>query len=162
MPTQTTRRLVLPIVAGDLTCAAEPGVFCTHVVTQAFGTKYLCRLFEPDRLLEEQDGWLRRWPACIASEVTGVASPPAKCCLHCYNTEGRCESVVYEVDGGDGGVLALWTWAVRQYERPGFSFGVKLSTWNEGKWVSVPFFDKPPQVKSKDKPFILSGYKDSL
>ena len=63
----TVRKLTLEIVAGDKTCASEPGVFCPHLVPERWGSVYACQVFG-ERPKENEDFWLDRLPQCLEAE----------------------------------------------------------------------------------------------
>jgi hypothetical protein len=65
------RGIILEIECGETTCASEPGRFCRFLGRQKFGSISVCMLFpDPDgqgsdTTLRDQDGWIRRCPACM-------------------------------------------------------------------------------------------------
>lgn len=62
------RPLQIVIESGETTCASEPGRFCPWVRTTHFGQRFLCGLFDGKSLGENDNGWLRRLPECLAAE----------------------------------------------------------------------------------------------
>lgn len=60
------RILQIAIIAGETTCASEPGKFCPFARARADGAYPNCLLFgEP---LAAEDGWLQRLPRCLEAE----------------------------------------------------------------------------------------------
>ena len=68
MPEFTVKQTVR---CGELTCASEPGVFCTFVGSVHFGQHFECLLFM-ERLYAHHDGenagWLARCQPCLKAE----------------------------------------------------------------------------------------------
>ena len=67
-----TRTLRIPIVAGETTCASQPGVFCRFLYSRKFGTVPVCALFRDEsgseKELQQADGWTQRLTECIEAE----------------------------------------------------------------------------------------------
>jgi hypothetical protein len=60
------------IDCGKTTCAKEPRKFCSKMVTQQFGCRFICSLFNKELCDENNEpsgpGWLQRLPECITAQ----------------------------------------------------------------------------------------------
>lgn len=55
------------INCGKNTCASSPGIFCTNLRTQNFGTQWHCQLYDQELYAKPNDeGWLQRLDICRA------------------------------------------------------------------------------------------------
>lgn len=61
-------KIELEIDCGPTTCASAPGKFCRYVITYCFGTHFYCDLWGKEELQEDDRGWLKRCPECLAAE----------------------------------------------------------------------------------------------